>query len=136
MNLHATTVAVQGQALLICGPSGSGKSGLALEMLALGAGLVADDQTIVEKKDECLWASCPEPLSGLIEMRGIGLLNATPIGPTKVAAVLDLNVQEVDRLPPFRKTTVLNVELPLLHNPASPYLASGLMRYLIEGRRE
>lgn len=136
MILHATTVAVQGQALLICGRSGSGKSGLALEMLALGAGLVADDQTIVEKTDQSLWARCPAPLAGLIEMRGIGLLNATPVGPSKVAAVLDLDVQEVDRLPPFRKTTVLDVELPLLHNPASPYLASGLMRYFLDGRRE
>ena len=40
--LHASCVAVAGRAVLITGPSGSGKSSLALTLLAHGAALVAD----------------------------------------------------------------------------------------------
>ena len=50
MILHATCVAVDGRGLLILGPSGSGKSALALQLIALGAQLVADDRTRVSRR--------------------------------------------------------------------------------------
>ena len=53
--LHATAVAVAGRGLLIRGASGSGKSGLALEMMARGAQLVSDDRVIVSDRDDGLW---------------------------------------------------------------------------------
>ena len=54
--LHATTVALAGQGVLILGPSGSGKSGLALQLMAMGAELVADDRTIVTARGSTLHA--------------------------------------------------------------------------------
>ena len=62
--LHASTVAFRGRGVVILGASGSGKSALALELMALGAGLVADDRTLVEVQDGALVASCPPAISG------------------------------------------------------------------------
>ena len=57
--LHASCVAVKGRALLITGPSGTGKSALALQMMALGADLVADDQTLLQPRAGKLIATAP-----------------------------------------------------------------------------
>ena len=43
--IHATCVAIEGRGVLIVGPSGSGKSDLALRLIDRGAALVADDYT-------------------------------------------------------------------------------------------
>ena len=56
---HASTVAVDGRAVLISGPSGSGKSDLALRLLDRGFTLVSDDQTIVRREGNRLIASAP-----------------------------------------------------------------------------
>ena len=56
--VHATCVAVNGKGVLIVGASGSGKSTLALQMLAMGAELVADDQVILRLREQGIWASC------------------------------------------------------------------------------
>ena len=57
--IHASTVALEGRAVLISGPSGSGKSDLALRLLDRGFTLVSDDQTIVKREGERLIASAP-----------------------------------------------------------------------------
>ncbi|PIY73077.1 MAG: serine kinase, partial [Rhodobacterales bacterium CG_4_10_14_0_8_um_filter_70_9] len=76
--IHASCVAwaVAGKArgLLILGASGAGKSALALELIALGAALVADDQVALRRVGEAVVAAPPPPLAGLIEARGLGLL--------------------------------------------------------------
>ena len=41
LNLHATAVVIDGHAILLTGPSGSGKSDLALRLIDRGAGLIA-----------------------------------------------------------------------------------------------
>ncbi|MBN7787259.1 HPr kinase/phosphatase C-terminal domain-containing protein [Ponticoccus gilvus] len=133
--LHASAVALRGRGLLICGASGSGKSGLALELMARGASLIADDRVIATRQGDTVRLTAPEAIRGMIEARGIGLLNATPAGDTALAAILDLDTPEPERLPPFRTRRLLGLEFPLLHNPASPYLSSALVQYLCEGRR-
>ncbi|MEM9638850.1 MAG: hypothetical protein AAGA94_14475, partial [Pseudomonadota bacterium] len=60
--LHASCVACQGRAVLILGRSGQGKSGLALQLMAYGADLVADDRTQVTVQDERLWATAAPEL--------------------------------------------------------------------------
>jgi serine kinase of HPr protein (carbohydrate metabolism regulator) len=62
--LHASTVARDGRAVLISGPSGSGKSDLALRLLDRGFGLVSDDQTIVQKDGARLLATAPPTIAG------------------------------------------------------------------------
>ena len=66
MQLHATTIALDGAGLLILGPSGSGKSSLALQLMAAGAVLVADDRTDLCRQGDAIVASCPPALLGRI----------------------------------------------------------------------
>lgn len=128
--IHANAVAVSDRALLIIGPSGSGKSLLSLEMLAYGAGLVADDRVSLDRRGDGIWASCPQTIHGKIEARNIGILNADPVGPVRVSAVLDLEQVEPDRLPPMRSTLILDYELPLFLRPQYHNFAPAFLQYL------
>ena len=77
--IHASCVALGRSAVLLVGPSGSGKSALALELMALGAELVADDRTVLSLHDTGLIASCPASIRGRIDARGVGLLAADTV---------------------------------------------------------
>ena len=72
--LHASAVAVEGRGCLITGAAGSGKSTLALEMVALGAELVADDRVDIRRSGKALLLSAPASIAGLVEARGVGIL--------------------------------------------------------------
>lgn len=134
--LHATCVAVEGQGLLILGPSGSGKSALALKLISRGGVLVSDDRTLVTREADRLVASCPNPdLSGLIEARGIGLLRAPSRASVPVALVADLGQTETDRLPPRRHVTILRVSLSLVLQVQNDHFPDALMLYLRHGRQ-
>lgn len=133
--LHASCVSVGGQGLLILGASGAGKSALALQLMALGADLVADDQTLVFARNGQLIASAPLQISGMIEARNVGLLNAPNLPEAKVALVLDLDRVETERLPPQRQIGLAGIDCALAYSNASPHLASALMCYLKHGRR-
>lgn len=134
--IHATTIAVESRAILLMGRSGSGKSSLGLELMALGAALVADDRTELFVQDGALFARAPAVLRGLIEARGIGLLNAETCGAAQVVAAMDLSHTETDRLPEYRQTAFLGHVLPLLHTPVSGPTAAALLQYLKAGRAE
>lgn len=132
--LHASCVALNGRGVVIHGASGSGKSGLALDLMALGAGLVADDRVILILRGQDIIATAPEPIAGLIEARGIGLLNAAPHGPVPVACVVDLNQIEAERMPPLRETILLGQSVPLLFKVDTPHFPASLVQYLRAGR--
>ena len=133
--MHASCVAVSGRAVLIIGPSGSGKSALALSLMAMGADLVADDQTEVYMGDGRIMARCPATLSGLIEARGVGLLCAEPAGNAEIVLVTDLGQTEPDRLPPRRKVTILERELDLVMGCGNDHLPAAVLCYL-KGKRK
>ncbi|AKO98072.1 Serine kinase of the HPr protein, regulates carbohydrate metabolism [Marinovum algicola DG 898] len=134
--LHASTVAFRGRGVVILGASGSGKSALALELMALGAGLVADDRTLVEVQDGALVASCPPAISGRIEARFLGLLGADPHPPVTLALAVDLDRVEQQRLPPLRQTEIAGVSLALVHNRDERYFPAAIRQYLVHGRRD
>lgn len=134
--LHASCIAWEDRGLLILGPSGSGKSALALEMMAWGCTLVADDRVILRREGRQVMASAPPPIRGLIEARGIGLLEAEAREEVPLAVLLDLGTAEKDRLPPWRERELLGVALPCLHKPASGPIAPALLQYLKFHRRE
>lgn len=91
MTLHqATAVAVDGRAILIEGPPGSGKSSLALALIDRGATLIGDDGVRLEIRAGTLWASPPDATLGLLELRGVGLIEL-PATAAPVALLLEAN---------------------------------------------
>jgi serine kinase of HPr protein (carbohydrate metabolism regulator) len=112
--VHASTVASDGRAVLISGPSGSGKSDLALRLLDRGFTLVSDDQTIVRRDGDRLVASAPPTIKGKLEIRGIGIVEMDTIEDVPVALFVELT-SEIMRLPDDRRERpVLGVNLPLV----------------------
>ena len=130
---HASSVAIDGRAVVICGPSGSGKSALALQLMALGAGLLADDITLLWREGEAVMAGAPPSLPRAIELRGAGLIRAELAAPAPVDLVVDLSVTETQRLPPLREITLLGRMLPLLHKIEGAHFPAGIVQY-VRGR--
>ena len=113
--VHGTAVAIEGRAVLLRGPPGSGKSDLALRLIDAGAQLVADDQTELARVGDRIVARPPATIVGLIEVRGIGILRLDPVMEAPVALFADLVQPEtVERLPMPRLERVLGLDLPLL----------------------
>jgi serine kinase of HPr protein (carbohydrate metabolism regulator) len=111
---HASTVAVEGRAVMISGPSGSGKSDLALRLLDRGFTLVSDDQTIVRREGNRLVASAPATIKGKLEIRGVGIVQMETVSDVPVALYVELT-SEIVRLPDDRRERpVLGVNLPLI----------------------
>ena len=132
--LHASCVCVGESGLLIIGPSGSGKSSLTLEVMALGASLVADDRCVLSADNGHLFAAPPETIAGRIEARGVGILNADYVPQARIYAVLDMGRIETDRLPESRSQRILGVELPLYYKSETTSLAAAMMQLLKVGR--
>jgi HPr kinase/phosphorylase len=134
LTLHASCVAVGGKGLLILGPSGSGKSGLALELIARGARLVADDRVDLSVEDDTLVARCPPPLRNMIEARGVGLLRCPAVDGAAIALAVDLGIPEEARLPESHEIVLLERRVDLVHRSANAHFPAALLLYLREGR--
>ncbi|MGY9015430.1 MAG: HPr kinase/phosphorylase, partial [Rhodospirillales bacterium] len=98
--VHGTCVEIDGTGILIQGPSGSGKSDLALRLIDTGAQLVSDDQTLLTETAGELIASSPDTISGVMEVRGIGLIHVETQTEASIGVIIDLvNRNAVSRLP-------------------------------------
>ena len=112
--VHASTVATDGRAVVIMGPSGSGKSDLALRLLDRGFTLVSDDQTLIKKDGDRLMASAPPNIAGKLEIRGIGIVDMETLTNIPVALLVELT-SEIQRLPDEnRERPLLGIKLPLI----------------------
>lgn len=113
--VHATAILVDGVGVLIRGPSGSGKSDLALRMIDAGARLIADDQTELSRVGATVEARPPARLAGLLEVRGIGIVSVPAVPAGRLGLVLDLvSADEVERMPVDNRLELLGIPLRLL----------------------
>jgi HPr kinase/phosphorylase len=121
--IHATAIAIDGRAILLRGPSGAGKSDLALRLIDGGARLVADDQVELRRAGERVLVRAPAAIAGLIEVRGVGVLQVEPLAEAALAMCVDLvSSAEVERLPGIDCEDVLGLAVPTI--ALSPFEAS------------
>jgi HPr kinase/phosphorylase len=110
--LHGSCAARGGEAILVVGPSGSGKSDLVLRLLSRGFELVADDQ--VDIVDGV--ASCPAVLAGLLEVRGLGIVRLPYRPQARLALIVEL-AGPAERMPLPQQHPEL--ELPIIRLDAA-----------------
>lgn len=132
--LHASCVAIAGHGVLILGASGSGKSALALQLMAFGAELVCDDGTLLLPGEDGLYAQCPAQISGMIEARGIGLLKAQSCPRVRVALVVDLDETEICRLPELRRVEIRGYMLTCVRKIEGAHFAASVFQLAKGGR--
>lgn len=122
--LHATAIVVDGRAALIRGPAGSGKSDLALRcidripspLVGSAAALLADDQVWIVRRGDVLLALAPETIRGLIEVRGLGIVEVPFVPEADAALVVEIVARDrITRLPdPPPRREICGISLPAL----------------------
>jgi HPr kinase/phosphorylase len=120
-SIHASAVLVGTRAVLIRGPSGAGKSRLAFDLSLAGRAGQIPPTVLVGDDRVHLWTSSgqlmvrPAPvLSGLIEIRGLGIRRCEFIAEAILGLVVDLAASDAERLPTPEKlqTRLHGVQLP------------------------
>lgn len=130
--VHGTCVDLGGSGVLLRGPSGSGKSDLALRLIDGGARLVADDQVEMTRDGDVLMARAPAALRGRMEVRGIGIVPEEGVNAARLRAVVDLvPPDQVERLPEPRSVVLLGVELPAVRLHAFEASAPAKLRAFV-----
>ena len=136
--LHASCVALRAGRLgwlglswagvLLQGASASGKSDLALRLMAAGGRLVADDRVVVGRKGNALYASAPDGLRGLVEVRGVGVVPARSKRRVRLALAVSLSPgAAIERLPdPVPRFRAGPCQLPLIE--IDPFQASAVAK--------
>lgn len=143
---HATVVESAGNAILLIGPSASGKSDLALRLIAwpaTGLGLapfrlVADDQVLLTATAGTLSARPPETIAGRIEVRGLGILTLPYATSAAVRLVIALAPgTRIERMPDPTTRALAGVSLPEIRldafEPSAPIRAALALRQVITG---
>ena len=123
--LVATRLAGRWRGALIQGPAGTGKSDLAIRMMATGFRLVADDRVSVWTSGGRLYGKAPQALSGMLEARGVGIIPQTPLEFCEIVMLVECRREPaaVERMPDSTLTDVLGVGLPRIE--LWPFEAAG-----------
>ena len=138
--LHGTLVADGRDGVLLRGPSGSGKSDLALRLMAppWSWQLVADDQIILERDGDTVVGTTPLSIAGKLEVRGIGIVAVSAAASARVRLIVDLVPRSgVPRLPEPATETLLDLPIPVfrLHafEASAPHKVAVLLQNILAG---
>lgn len=125
--IHASAVRVGEIAVLIRGPSGSGKSRLAFDLILAGragqvppAILVGDDRLHLVRQGDALQVRPAPALAGLIEIRGLGIRCCDHVTDAAVGLIVDLAASDAERLPAPESLTTNLYGLILPRIPVAP----------------
>ncbi|MCI1735017.1 MAG: HPr(Ser) kinase/phosphatase [Bacilli bacterium] len=101
-SLHACLLEIYGTGVLLLGESGIGKSEISLELIKKGHRLIADDRVNVASVRGKLIGTCPESIRGMMEVRGIGIIDVARM--FGINALADrTHIKLVISLVPFNK---------------------------------
>lgn len=140
--LHAGLITQCGpsgwRGILIEGPSGGGKSDLTLRAMQAGFRLVADDRTLVWASGGALYGGAPDQISGLMEIRGLGVVPQPTRRFSRIA--LCVRAGTPDRVPEPAEISYLGLNLPLIILPllesSAPTKLHHALRHLGAAREE
>lgn len=111
---HASCVEFEGKGVVIFGPSGSGKSDLALRLIDAGGKLVSDDYVEITNEGEILSAHTAPNIAGMIEVRGVGLIKLAYKKSSVLGLALELVCEDaIERLPEEKIFSENGAEIPL-----------------------
>lgn len=135
--VHGTLVALGNDGVLLRGPSGSGKSDLALRLIIPPSpwSLVSDDQVVLSRDGDEVTGRAPASIAGKLEVRGIGIVPC----PVRDAAVICLIVdlvprQDVPRMPePDHSAKLLTVAIPCVRLHAFDASTPAKIEVLLSG---
>lgn len=136
IQVHGTSLKIDGVGVLLRGPSGTGKSDLALQLIDGGAELVSDDQTTLETNSGRLIMNTNAMLEGLLEVRGVGIFPVPCARNVRLGLVIDLlgPKDRVARIPDKEYMEFLGVRVRrvLLHGflPSAPAKVRMLVKNL------
>lgn len=124
--VHGSAVAIDGNGVLLLGPSASGKSDLALRLIDRGAKLICDDILHIENRDGLLQLTCAPNITGKIEVRGIGICTVEFLASAPLRLIVQLT-QDVDRMPPEHQSiSIAGFSVPMLK--LDPFQASSVLK--------
>jgi serine kinase of HPr protein (carbohydrate metabolism regulator) len=130
--VHATAIAIKGDAILLRGPPGAGKSDLALRLIDSGADLVADDQAELRRMGKDVLVRAPVTIAGLIEVRGLGIMRVAAVDEARLALLVDLVPSAaVERMPDRRFEEILGIVYPLIAIAAFEASAAAKLRFAL-----
>lgn len=125
--INGTCVAIDGEGILFRGASGAGKSDLALRLIDAGARLVADDWAEASVRGGRVRLAAPDTIAGLIEVRGVGVIETTALADAPLALVVDLvGSSAVERMPASATADIAGVAVPSIR--VAPFEASAVAK--------
>jgi serine kinase of HPr protein (carbohydrate metabolism regulator) len=130
---------MRGSGVMLMGPSGSGKSDLALRLIDRGATLLSDDVVLVETAGDKIMLRAAPRIKGKIEVRGVGICSVDYTDTAPLRLVIDLKMPP-ERMPPEDlRTTMGDFLVPLCHldpfQPSSAIKAEFALRSVIDAAR-